>query len=122
MKETDAVHAVHTECKYEYSSSSSWESEYYSPCIQDEKSEYHNLSAVLQAKHEKYGNAFKGNDNLKTSTNDALNKMCGYCLMRKWSDGHKKECLFIPEWVKNGQQGPSGKAAQFEVFHGYHFL
>ena len=110
---------VYNECKYEYSSSSS-ESDYY--CNDVQNSEYHNLSAVLQAKHEKYGNAFEGNENKRIFEGDSLNKLCGYCLMRKWSDEHKKECLFIPEWVKNGQKRPSGKAAQLEVFHGYHFL
>merc|ERR1712228_1078961 len=103
------------EYKYEYSSSSE------SELFEDASNEYYNLSAVLEAKHEKYGNAFKGNEHQKIFKKQSLNEMCRYCFMEKWSIKHKKECLFIPEWIKNG----SGKAkklmvySKMAIFNGY---
>merc|ERR1712228_375888 len=107
---------INQEYKYEYSSSSESEE-----LFEDVSTEYYNLSAVLEAKHEKYGNAFKGNEHQKIFKEQSLNEMCRYCFMAKWSIKHKKECLFIPEWIKNG----SGKAkklmvySKMAIFNGY---
>merc|ERR1712228_283312 len=94
------------EYKNDYSSSSE------SELFEDASTEYYNLSTVLEAKHKKYGNAFKGNEHQKIFKEQSLNEMCRYCFMAKWSIQHKKECLFIPEWIKNG----SGKAKKLMVY------
>ena len=77
---------------YEYSDSSSQDFDVH-PRIAD----------VLQAKHEQYGN-------LKDCDNQHDDVLCRYCWMAKWSKEHRNECLFIPQWIKDGYPKPYGRA------------
>lgn len=79
------------------------------------------LASILNAKHKKYGNAYKQNAEKQVFNTPALNALCRYCLMTKWSEDHKKECLFIPVWVQNGNDEPSEDLCNVMVFNGHHY-
>ena len=61
---------------------------------------YVNFASCLQTKHVYCG--------LRTAENNVFNdkrdSLCRYCLSEIWTEQHKMECLFVPGWVKNGNE------------------
>ena len=39
--------------------------------------------------------------------------------MATWTKEHKNECLFIPEWIKQGKDAPDAKLANIPMFNDY---
>ena len=108
--------------QYEYSDESESDINNASNGDNCNENEYHNLWDVLQAKHKEYGNAYRNNQDQNIFPTESMNQICRYCFMAIWSPEHKKQCLFIPEWVQNGHENPDGKAKNVMVFNGHHFL
>ena len=74
-----------------------------------EKNEsFEQLINALQERHEKMGNiVFKKTVRTPPFTpGDPRNKLCRYCFMEEWTEQHQQNCLFIPEWIRNGYPKP----------------
>ena len=83
---------------------------------------YLNLSEILQKKHMDCGRRIKENDVFDTKE---LNELCRYCLLEIYTEEHKKECLFIPQWIKHGYDSPKDspyhKLTKIEMFNGHSY-
>ena len=83
--------------------------------------EYVKLCFILQKKHEDCGRRIKENDVFETKE---LNELCRYCLMEIHTEEHAKECLFIPEWIREGYTKPDGeykRLTKVEMFNNHQY-
>ena len=95
---------VLTAYDYSYSDSSSDRDDDCRSAGSDDE-EYCNIAQILQAKHEQYDEDEGG--------------LCKHCWMAPWSDAHKQECQFIPQWIKDGESRPYGAVSRLNCFSGH---
>ena len=79
---------------------------------QEEKNEsFEEMINALQERHEKMGNiVFETTVRTPPFTpGDPRNKLCRYCWLEKWTQKHQKNCLFIPDWIREGHPKPPFK-------------
>ena len=109
--------------------------------ISDNKTEEVNLTKIWVDRHKKWGNAYNNNKNMKIypikeednycdvhKSNDCkhrkeafekLNNLCRYCQLAEWSEKHKMECWFIPNFVKEGKDEPDESLKNETTFVGF---
>lgn len=80
--------------------------------------EYINVSFILQTKHKQCGRRIPENDVFE---NKGTNDLCRYCLIELHSEQHQQECLFIPDWIKNGYDKPYKELSNVKMFNGHSY-
>ncbi len=96
--------------------------------LKEEKKIKINLTQIDIERHKQFGNAYGNNKDKKLILDSddeyyctihdsrecqhrinairAINNLCRYCMMAQWSEQHKMECWFIPNFVKEGKDEP----------------